>query len=199
MVFWKQVAQRYAEAQVVFPWSDIANFVIVDRRLASVVHHGAQAAVRSAKWSGAEEASLSGDTILIYTGGDGGWKVLVRLNTAPPVDIPDGHYIVCPLNAPTGELVIHCGSYAYGLPGVVDADDALFDPDKHAARNDDLGGEPVIATVPAGRYVARVTLTMLDDDYDAELSPDERIPDYLIDLWPQEADPAARFHWKRLG
>lgn len=199
MVFWKEFASRYSEAQVVFPWSDVANFVIVDRRLAHEAPLWAEKAVRTGNWSGAGEVSLSGETILIYTGSDGGWKVLVRVHGTPPIDVPEGDHIVCPLEAPTGELVIHCGSYVYALPEVVDPDDEFFDPDDHAARNDDLDGEPVIATVPPGSYAVRVTRPEVDGDDDPSLPEDERAPDYLVDLWPQSSDPTVRYHWHRLG
>lgn len=196
---WSEVAARYRDAQVVLPWSDVANFVIVDRGRCASASADAQMPVRTGKWSTAERASLSGEAILVWTGGDGGYKVLIRVHERRPTDLLPGRSLLCPLDAPTGELVVHCGTFAFSLPELPDREDEEVDADEADEEDEyeDVTAEQR-ANIPPGRYLAHLTYAEFDD-YDLDDDDDVRAPDYVLDLWPAASDPDARLHWQRLG
>ena len=185
---WHDVRRQYCDARILWPYSDVAHFALVDAshfrpdgEWSDELEHAGAPLARQYNLALVKERAFTGVVVPIATGGDGGWKVAVRLHDREPADLPNGNAsILCPLASASGRVLVHDLGYA--------------------GSDDECTHEDHVLEIPPGEYVARVLLTSFEDaeSFDED-DKEARVPDYLVDLWPRATDSERQWHWERLG
>ncbi len=186
-VSWADSSDEYRDATIVWPWSDSANFALVDieRDVMDEAVIDQLYPVRTGDASGTERwLRRPGLVVPVATGEDGQWKVAVQMRDAPPTLDVGSALALCPLRVASGRVIVHC---PFQIPDCVDREAGL-ETETNLADH--------VVEVRPGDYLVRVTRTefpdgdYLEDDRDAASAPH-----YLVDLWPDDGE--TELHWSR--